>query len=337
MISKNIVFLSYGSESEYLRAIFCILSLSAWIKQKESDPAEKYLRVIIYTDNPDFFSSRLPRDFPVVCFFLPPALLEEMLGSTRFFHRRKVAVIDLTFKRYPNEDLLFIDSDTFFTAGPAALLSEFKNGESFMHKREYRLEKGVKIFTAFNQGQYPKAFLHYISGREFNIRGTSVIFSQNDYSWNSGVLGLHKDFVHYMPDVFRLTDEFYANSAWFISEQLAFALILQRKTRIQPSDHFILHYWGKRQKALMDRLIINLFQERSPSELNDKEFIRSLTLKWKTMIINDLILEKAVISLQQGYWLYGTKKGLEIIIKDPFRSATYKELFNSIKSKDALR
>lgn len=331
MVNKNVIFLSYGNESEYLRTVFCILSFSAWDTPNGSDLSIKGIRIIIYTDNPDFFADYL-KGLPIEYYLLTPVLLEEMLGTTGFFHRRKVAVIDLTFKQYPEDELLFIDSDTFFIAEPKILLQEFEAGKSFMHKREYRLEKAIDIFSAFNQGQYPKAFLEYITNRNFTVGGTSESFSHNDYSWNSGVLGLHKDFAAYMPDVFQLTDEFYTHSKWFISEQLAFALILQRKTQISRSDPFILHYWGLRQKTLIDKLIAELFDKTSPAELVKGKGLRNLTLEWQNTIMKDLILEKSVISLKQKYWLYGIKMGVRVILKDPLNVNIYKELLAAIKS-----
>jgi hypothetical protein len=328
MSKKNIVFLSYGSESEYLRAIFCILSLSAWISPETFSTAFSQLKLLIYTDNPDFFKKYLPA-FQIEFFYLSPALLEEMLDNKGFFHRRKVDVIDRTFKQYPHTDLLFLDTDTFFYGDAKKLFVPYENGKSFMHKREYRLAKAVSIFSVFNQEQHPADFIKLIQSRDFTIGSTKINFSTNDYSWNSGVLGLDKNFASYMPDVFSLTDDFYLHSKWFVSEQLAFALILQKTTQIAPTNDFIVHYWGKRQKSLIDQKIKQLFANRSPSELVNSKALRSLTLRWKSMIVNDVILEQAILSLQQRYWRYGIKKALQIIFKDPFNRDIYSQLLKA--------
>jgi hypothetical protein len=326
MVNKNIVFLSYGNEPEYLRAIFCILSLTSWVSPDELNYNLNRIRIIIYTDNFEYFQKRIP-ELQIQYVQLTPPILKEMVADTGFFHRIKVCVIAQTFNDYPGDDLLFIDTDTFFYNKPEKLLKGFNIGNSFMHMREYPIENGVDIFSAFQQEEYPRAFINYINHEQFNINNQLEKFNAKDYCWNSGVLGLDSEFSNLMPDVLSLTDKFYANSKWFISEQLAFALILQRRGNIEATDELIFHYWGKRQKALMSILITQLFQQNPPSELVNSKTIRSLTKRWKIKITNDVILEKAVISLQQNYWLYGFKKALQVILKDPFNSGMYRQLF----------
>jgi hypothetical protein len=326
MVNKNIVFLSYGNEPEYLRAIFCILSLSSWVSPGTFSQEYSRIRIIIYTDNPTYFQQRLP-ELKIEYSTLTPDILDEMVGDTGFFHRRKVCVIDQTFKKYSNQDLLFIDTDTFFYTKPDKLLQQFNIGNSFMHMREYAIEKGVDVFSAFKQQEYPLAFINYIINNTFIVNNKIESFSPKSYCWNSGVLGLDSNFSKLLPDVLNLTDQFYANSKWFISEQLAFALVLQKRGTVHATDDLIYHYWGKRQKAIMSKLIEQLFQQKSPSELINSRTIRRLTRRWKTMIANDLILEQAVISLEQNYWLYGIKKALQVILKDPFNSGMYRQLF----------
>jgi hypothetical protein len=311
VINKNLVLLSYGNVSEYLRAVYCLLSLSAWLEEDAANPG-----IVIYTDNPGFFQTYLG-DLQIEYFFLSPRQILEMQAGTNFIHRIKVAVIDLTFKRFPDQEVIFIDSDTFFTADPMELFNGLNSSTSFMHKREYNFKDGLELYNSFKQEMYPKAFIDYISGREFYIDGKAEIFDINDYSWNSGVLGLHKDFGIYMPDVMRLTDEFYANSKWFISEQLAFSLILQRRTKIRSAENFIFHYWGKRQKILVDVLLEKLFEEHA-ADLTKKVFMKSVTRKWKNIIEADLIYEQAKNAFLRRDFLYASKKAFHFFLKKLF-------------------
>ncbi len=311
MAKKNLILLSYGREAEYFRAVFCILSFLAW-----SGENRKKVRIIIYSDYPIFFKGYL-EDPDIDYFLLTSDLLKKMRGGTDFLHRIKVAVIDLTFKRFPDEDLLFIDSDTFFISESKDLLDEFRKGHSFMHKMEYTLKEGLDIFASYDQPEFPKAFIRYISSRNFTIGNTIENFTESDYSWNSGVLGLSKDFAVYMPDVIRLTDRFYENSQWFISEQLAFSLILQRKTQISPVDHIILHYWGKQQKILMDQLIYNLLNQNPIPEWRNAALIRSITKKWKKELEIDAILQEAVFAFCRYNLYYGIKKVIQLGFRRP--------------------
>ena len=326
MTNKNLVLLSYGRTSEYKRAIFCILSFWAW-----SGENFKNWRIMVYTDQPDFFEPYL-KDLDIVYVQLTEELTEEMLAGTTFFHRRKVAVIDMTFKRFPSDELMFMDSDTFFINEAAGLLNAFEAGKCFMHKREYKLKDGLALFTSFNQGKYPEAFLRYIASKTFKIGGITEQFTESDYSWNSGILALHKSFASYMPDVFRLTDEFYDNSEWFISEQLAFALILQKRTMVRSAEHFVLHYWGAQQKVLLDSLLDELFATKSANQLNNEGLIRSLTKKWERAVKVDLIIEQVNIAYKHKNTMYGVKQSMKLILQMPFHSDVYRRLFGTFKS-----
>jgi len=320
MIDINLVYLSYGSVVEYRRAVMSILSFSVWNHNELVST-----RVIVYTDNINYFQPYLGH-LNVVYYFLTADMLQRMLGGNDLIHRRKVTVIDWTFKKFPKADLIFIDTDTFFTIKANKLFESIKAGQFFMHKREYKLDDALQAFSSFGQGQYPKAFIKLISEKSFLINGISEIFTSNDFSWNSGVLGLNRSFADNMKYVFKLTDEFYSHSKWFISEQLAFSLILQRQSEIKPAEEFIFHYWGKRQKRLVDGLINQLFNQMPLHKLSDMNFIRGLTLEWKTKIEIDILLEQVRIGLSKSSYFYALKKCVQIILKRPFNPGLYKRL-----------
>jgi hypothetical protein len=278
--------------------------------------------LIIYTDQPEFFNTYLS-GFNVVYITLTPNILADMLGGTDFIHRRKVAVIDLTFKDFPDEDLIFVDSDTFFMNEPKLFLEQLNENFSLMHKKEYTLHEGLDLFKSFGQGHYPQAFIDYISGREFLIREQPMVFHTSDCSWNSGIIGLNKNFAIYMRDVFTLTDEFYANSKWFVSEQMAFSLVLQRTTTIRSSENFVTHYWGAHQKIVMDKEINKLISGSTSDDLKNPEFIRASTLKMEHIVKCDLIDEQMKIALKQGTFIYAAKKAVQLLLLKVFKISVY--------------
>jgi len=323
--TTNIVYLSYGNEAEHRRALFAILSADAWYNGRP-----EALRVILYTDQPHFFQPYLG-NVNIEYYTLTPDILHEMLDGTGYVHRRKVSVIQLTAQRYPQENLIFIDSDTFFIASAEVLFSGMSAGYSLMHKLEYNIGDGLAMFTAFNQAEHPKAFVDYISKNSFTVNGTEEVFGEADYCWNSGVLGLPVDFYKYLPDVMVMTDLFHSNSQWFISEQLAFSFILQRKTSIKATDDVILHYWGKRQKVLLDAYLNELLNSQSIDKLKDKSYIKSLTANWKNAVDNDLIIEQAVISIASKAWYSAFKKVVKLTLKNPFNFKLYLDIRNELK------
>lgn len=322
MIIKNLVYLSYGNDYEYKRAIFSVLSFFTWCSDFRSS-----VRIIIYTDAPAFFKHYLANE-KIEYHLLSPQMLETMSGEHNFLHRRKVFVIGLTFEKYPNEDQLFMDSDTFFISKADKLLRKLDHRESFMHMQEYQIEEALDTFASFNQGHFPKALIDYISEKTFQVGDKMMCFSRNDYNWNSGVLGLNRSFALYMPDILRLTDDFYANSKWFLCEQLAFSFTLQQLTQIHPSDDVVCHYWGKRQKTLIDRLFKKDF---SFNKFNDLDFVKTQTINLVKTIKNDLILEQIEIAVLAKSWLYAGKKIIQLVLRNIFDLSVYRQLIRILK------
>lgn len=316
MNSKNLILLSYGNETEYNRTIFCVLSFWAHY----SGNTEK-IRIVVYTDNQGYFEPFFNR-INVSYVTLTPEMLVDMLGGSTYIHRRKVSVIDLTLKQYPAEDLIFVDSDTFFTKDPLPWLENLKRGISYMHLREYTFQDGLTLFSSFNQSKEPKAFIEFLESKPVKIGGEERSFSRNDFCWNSGVLGLTPDLSVYINDVFVMTDDFFKNSSWFISEQLAFSLLLQDRTRVLPSDEYVYHYWGKRQKKLVD-VVLGKIIDTLP--LKTKTDITGLTDRLQSKISDDVVKEQAVLALFTNNWKYAAKRILVALLKNPANISLFRE------------
>lgn len=321
----NLVFLSYGSVVEYNRALFALFSYCAW-----TGKLEEKTRVIIYTDEPAYFQTYLGH-LTVIYIHLTEQLLTDLIADTGNIHRRKIRVVQLTFEQWPHDHLLFIDSDTFFIADPAPLVTALKEGKYFMHKREYSLEEGVKIWESYGKKHYPEAILKFITDTPLEIDGKKEYFSEADDMWNSGLLAINSAASHLMPDMVKLTDSFYTHSKWFVSEQLAFSFVLNRKFRVLPANHFLLHYWGKRQKLMFDGLLARLFAENTPFSLSKPEMIRTVIRKWQPAYLVDQLLEQAVLAFERGNWTYGIKKSVQVLIKKPVAASLYTALYRSIK------
>src|SRR5687768_15350505 len=94
---------SFGKESEYRRAVFAILSFWAWYSGEKSK-----VKTLIFTDNPQWFEPWLG-ELPAEYILLTPEKMKKMRGEIDFLHRVKIALIEETFDRYPEADLLYID------------------------------------------------------------------------------------------------------------------------------------------------------------------------------------------------------------------------------------
>lgn len=321
MKMTNLILLSYGSELEYRRAIFCIISFLTCYRDINE------IRINLFTDNPEIFAKHLKGVTISYC-LLTPEKMEEMLNGSDYIHRRKIAVIDCVLRTYPRENVFFIDSDAFFVVDPIVLFQSISAENSFMHVREYTFQQGLDLFYSFGQAKEPEAFIRFIESQPLQIAGNQQKITRQDYCWNSGVLGLPSTAHRYMKDIFVLNDAFYQNSGWFISEQLAFSIVLDKITTIHAANKYVVHYWGKRQKLLMDELLSQHLGQLTYNASNDKIY-RKFINSWKRKIHNDILKEKAIIGLTSNGWKYGLKRALYAIINDPTNIVLFKEVWSN--------
>ncbi|WP_210486159.1 hypothetical protein [Rufibacter aurantiacus] len=245
---KNVVLLCYGKEIEFKRTLFAVLSFWSWYENSKGD-----VRVIIYTDNPDYFKPYLV-DFNITYVLVPISEIEESTKKSGLIYRFKISVIDKAFQQFPNEDVLYIDTDTFFIANPQKLFSALVPGQSFMHLREQTYEEMVEVYKWLNTAtldaqEFPRSFLRLIESKTFSVGGKQEQFNRLQHVWNAGVIGLPNSMKKYIPDVFALSDEFFLNTKWRISEQLAFTAVLNATSKILPSGDVINHYWHYKDRV----------------------------------------------------------------------------------------
>lgn len=79
----------------------------------------------------------------------------------------------------------------------------------------------------------------------------------------------------------------------------------------------------------MDKQIIQFLAHNQAIYLKEPALIRKMTKRWKFLIETDIILEKAVIALTYNSWLYGIKKSVQVVFKNPFSLVIYKELITA--------
>ncbi|WP_181305160.1 hypothetical protein [Rufibacter sp. XAAS-G3-1] len=263
----NITLLSYGDEKEHSRTALCILSFWSWYSGKKED-----IRFLLYTDNTSHFEPYF-EGIEVRYHLITPERWEDMLQGNQFKFFRKIAVIEDSFTAYPNDNLLFLDSDTFFIADPSPLVQGIMPGTSFMHLMDFTFQEGYPYATPKQNAD----FMKWLEGKSFQIGDDSYCFDKRNVSWNAGVLGMSSEIARYIPDVYRLTEEIFKATSFHVSEQLAFALVLQTVTKVHPSDTYILHYWPS--KALpLSGLASKIGLQLSVLQFNTKlEITRKLT------------------------------------------------------------
>jgi hypothetical protein len=327
----RLLLLAYGRETEYRRALLAALSCWAWRPRLG-------LAATICTDQPDFFRPYLA-GLAVTYKLATPAYLTQARGPQQYIHRVKAQFIAEAFAEHPTEELLFIDSDTFFIASPDSLLQNLATGLPFMHQHEYTLAEAVPIYAEFNQAKYPKKLLELLANRTFALGGEQVQFHAGQSSWNSGVLGLPRTLAPLLPDILALLDELYAGTGWFTCEQLAFSLALQASGPVQASNRYVYHYWGQPQKKVMDKLLpVFLTPELAALPLAERLLHVRQQVPWfhRQMELSKA-QEDALYALRRGRLVAGLKCVAKALLTNPLDAQFLREVMQVLRRQSRLR
>jgi predicted glutamine amidotransferase len=101
-----IIYQVHGNIDFYNEALFSILSYYKHNKESKN-------RIVIYTENEQFFKNILPSE--VVYINITPEKIKEWRGKINFVHLVKIKIIQDIASRY-NGNFLYLDTDTFFTS-----------------------------------------------------------------------------------------------------------------------------------------------------------------------------------------------------------------------------
>lgn len=245
---------SFGHEHEYKRAVFAILSYYAHLKQHHDER-----NTILFTDKPAYFAAYL-KDLPVQYVTLTLEKIREMRGEIDFLHRIKIAILEEAFE-LAGDNLIYTDSDTFFTADPVPLFKELSESVSFMHKEEYSFDflKNMPLPA----GIPFRAFFKLITEKCFSRPdGSNLYIEPILSSWNAGAMILHRSHLDVLPLVYHLTDQFYPATLNHASEQYAFSIALQGRTKVYPCDAIVYHYWHRVKKEIVDAFLMSRINEQ---------------------------------------------------------------------------
>jgi hypothetical protein len=163
-------------------------------------------------------------------------VLQGWIGDYGYWFRIKIKAIEHIANKWPEDNLLFVDTDTFLYGELGEIKLLLEKGDGVMHLNEGKLsEKGSKT---------EKTMWRELKGKEL----LGIKIDPNTCMWNSGTIGIPK-FI--LQDSIAKSLAFLDEMSKIVSrrkilEQLAFNLSLSSLTQLHPSDHIIGHYWGNK-------------------------------------------------------------------------------------------
>lgn len=193
--------------------------------------------IIVLTDMPERFAwlkTRLPLDARL----LPRDQIPELSGPHGFLLRAKIAVMAEIHAEICS-NLLFIDTDTILRGRLENIFRGMANGECFLHKREWPLQKGRKLHPELCPQDLDFALE---SDTKIQITGETEM-------WNSGVVGIPTFRGDLLRDALDLCDQYYKIYPGWHVEQFSLSIILQQTGRLRGCRRKIFHYWHSKEFA----------------------------------------------------------------------------------------
>ena len=221
----NIVYLVFGTKIEnYQQAYFSIFT--AQLHKNDDD------KIIVITDDSSLFGFF---ENIIETIFINQDTIKDWEGPHQFFWRVKIKALQLVAQKYPEDSILYLDSDTFFYKNIEVLRSALQSGQHFMHLDEGKLSQ--------LSSKTEKLMWKQMKGKSYE----NIIINENVAMWNAGLIGVSQKHFECLDLTLRINDAMCADGVTRrLIEQFAFSLGLNQYSELQPADHIVGHYWGNK-------------------------------------------------------------------------------------------
>lgn len=264
----HLLYITFGSNlKNHTQAYFSIYSFLA------EDFGIKAIHVV--TDTPGFYKA-LGNKVHVIP--VDDQVLQEWKGPHHFFWRIKIKAIQTLCLQYPNEAVLYLDSDTFLYNGLAGLQQTLANGKACMHERETALPLA--------KSKTEKRMWQQVNARNFG----GITIQPEHEMWNAGVV--------LVPNTkngaecalaLAICDEMCAqNVTRRLVEQYALAVSLHETYGLEPAGGSIAHYWSNKEE--WDSFIDQFFLSAHFHALSERETVQA----FKQLDLRNIAIKKRV-------------------------------------------
>lgn len=222
----NVVYLVFGDEQKnHIQTYFSLLTFA---KAKEINT------INVITDRAELYDNlkEIVNIIPI-----SESDLKEWKGEYDFFWRIKIKAISLIVDRYKEQNILYIDSDTFlFSDNMKEIENMLNKGLSLMHLNEGNL---CKLRT-----KTEKRMWRQMKNKTF----AGVEVTEQSCMWNAGVISFcGKNGKQLIDLTLNICDEMLkAGVTRRLIEQFSFSLALDALTKMTPAENWIGHYWANK-------------------------------------------------------------------------------------------
>ena len=205
--------------------------------------------VCVVTTHPEYYNN-----IDVTVIPISNEQISEWESPHHYFWRVKIKAVEYMHQRYPNDHIIYLDTDTFLFGDLNALRSRLNEGKSFMHLRE----GGPETYTGNGRKMWNMA-----KGKTF----AGITLSESHAMWNAGVIGLPASKLEVVTKTALTICDGILDllGSTHVIEQYSFSVALQELTDMTEAQHFIAHYWGNKPEweQWMNNLIVKAYMTKT--------------------------------------------------------------------------
>lgn len=224
-MTPTIIYICFKREDDFYQVLFSIFS----IEKHTSYFSQKDHKIVIYTDNAEFFKTYLDSAQHNISYVqLSESELFELKGGSNFqmVFRVKLKLIEHSILSTTNS-VLYLDADTFF-------VKDFINNIT-----------NDKAYSAFHCDE------GLIYGRKTKETSWNIMSKYEKYfediknvrMYNAGLIWVHRDNLHLVQSAIKKLDAIYPLTNFYFLEQLLISYELQKNTKIITFEKVVNHYW----------------------------------------------------------------------------------------------
>ncbi len=223
----HLLYVTFGKNiANHIQAQFSILTFWADSNQVQS--------INIITDQPALYANINDR---VNVIEVTEQTLGQWKGPHDFFWRIKIKAIEKICGMYPNQPVMYLDTDTFLYNGFSGIAEQVMQGQAFMHENEGSLsadrsKTAKRMFTKISTVSYG-----------------GVVINSDHCMWNAGVVltpntKQNKECLLALEICDQMCQQGVTRR---LIEQFALSVALQEVYGLQPAAGAIAHYWSNKE------------------------------------------------------------------------------------------
>ncbi len=229
----NIFYMIFGEKLVHHMQAY--LSIRTFQKQLGSDD-----HIFVMTTHPEYYKNSGVEAIPIT-----DEKIVEWKGEKDFFWRVKIKAIEYMSVHYPDDHLMYLDTDTFLYGSLNALKERLNKGCGMMHLNEgHPSTMKTKTLRMWKQ----------IGGHTYG----GISLGQHHSMYNAGVVAIPKSKLADVSNLaLTICDGMLADNAErIVIEQYSLSIALYEKTNMKVAEDLIGHYWGN--KADWEQLVSDL-------------------------------------------------------------------------------